>query len=50
MLNLVGIDPLEDMHGINVLDKSLLNERKGVFGEIYAHDFSTIDSSIFYRR
>ena len=37
------------MHGINVLAPDKLKSRKAVFGEIYAHDFSTIDSSVYYR-
>jgi hypothetical protein len=39
----------ENMHGINVLDEETLKKREAIFGEIYAHDFSSIDSSIFYR-
>ncbi|MEN8857336.1 MAG: sulfatase, partial [Flavobacteriaceae bacterium] len=25
-----------------------LNERKGFFGEVYAHDFDTIENSMYY--
>ena len=44
-----GIDKPGNLYGINVLDEETLNSRKAIFGEIYAHDFSTIDSSIYYR-
>lgn len=44
-----GIDSPSDMQGINVLDKDVLNQRKTIFAETYAHDFSTIDSSLYYR-
>jgi len=49
VLHLVGLKPSENMHGINVLDDETLKKREAIFGEIYAHDFSTIDSSIFSR-
>lgn len=49
VLNLVGLESPENLHGINVLDSETLNSREAIFGEIYAHDFLTIDSSIFYR-
>ncbi|MBE0653092.1 MAG: sulfatase [Bacteroidales bacterium] len=49
VLDMVGIEKSGDMHGINVLDKAKLNERDVIFGEIYAHDFTTIDSSVYYR-
>jgi len=39
----------EEMQGINVLDPANIEERKTLFSEAYAHDFSTIDSSLYYR-
>lgn len=44
-----GIEPPANLMGINVLDSSALNNRETVFAETYAHDFTTIDSSLFYR-
>lgn len=49
ILNLLGIEKPDQMHGINVLAPDKLKSRKAVFGEIYAHDFSTIDASVYYR-
>ena len=49
VLDLVGLEPNDNMYGINVLDSETLKNREAIFGEIYAHDFSSIDSSIFYR-
>lgn len=44
-----GIEAPADLQGINVLDNKALNERKTIFAETFAHDFSTIDSSLYYR-
>lgn len=44
-----GIQPPAPLQGINVLDSAALNNRKMIFAETYAHDFSTIDSSLYYR-
>ena len=44
-----GQEPAEDMQGINVLDKDAREERPYIFAETYAHDFSTMDSSLEYR-
>jgi len=44
-----GLDPSPDMQGINMLDKLARKERDAIFAETYAHDFSTIDSSLYYR-
>lgn len=49
VLSLLGIDQPEDLDGINVLDEEVLSKREALFGEIYAHDFSTIESSLYYR-
>ncbi len=47
--SICGIEPPAGLTGINVLDNVALNERKTIFAETYAHDFSTIDSSLYYR-
>ncbi len=44
-----GIDPPASLQGINVLDSAAINNRKMIFAETFAHDFSTIDSSLYYR-
>jgi arylsulfatase A-like enzyme len=37
------------LQGINVLDTTALKNREVIFAETYAHDFTTIDSSLYYR-
>ena len=37
------------MQGIDVLDQGERIAREEIFAECYAHDFSTIDSSLYYR-
>ena len=49
VLSLLDIKAPDDIKGINVLEEGRLNERDAIFGEIYAHDFSTIDSSLYYK-
>ncbi len=49
ILDLVGINKPSNMHGSNMLNPEQLHARKAIFGEIYAHDFNSIDSSLFYR-
>lgn len=49
VLNLLGMEQPKEMDGINVLDETELKNRNAIFGEIYAHDFYTVDSSLFYR-
>jgi arylsulfatase A-like enzyme len=44
-----GIEAPDDLQGINVLDDSTLNARETIFAETFAHDFTTIDSSLYYR-
>lgn len=48
VLDILGIKIPKNLPGINVLDEKALNERKGIFGEVYAHDFDTIENSMFY--
>ncbi|WP_020570322.1 sulfatase-like hydrolase/transferase [Neolewinella persica] len=49
ILGLLGMEQPDGLDGINVMDETALKQREAVFGEIYAHDFSTIDNSLFYR-
>jgi arylsulfatase A-like enzyme len=49
ILEITGIEKPQNLHGIDVLNDELLKPRESVFGEIYDHDFSTIDSSLQYR-
>lgn len=49
VLGICGIQPAEQMQGINVLDREIRKGRDAIFAETYAHDFSTIDSSLYYR-
>jgi uncharacterized sulfatase len=49
VLSLLGIEQPKEMEGINVLDETELKNRNSIFGEIYAHDFYTVDSSLNYR-
>jgi uncharacterized sulfatase len=49
ILSLLGIEAPAGLDGIDVLDEAQLKERKTLFGEIYAHDFDTIENSLFYR-
>jgi uncharacterized sulfatase len=44
-----GIEPPDNLKGINVLDNAALKNRETIFAETYAHDFTTIDSSLYYR-
>lgn len=48
VLDILAIEKPKNLPGISVLDSNALKERKGVFGEVYAHDFDTMDNSIFY--
>lgn len=47
--SICGIEPLKKLRGINVLDNKSLKNRETIFAETYAHDFTTIDSSLYYR-
>lgn len=48
VLDILEIKKPVNLPGVNVLDENALNERKGVFGEVYAHDFDTIENSMYY--
>jgi arylsulfatase A-like enzyme len=49
LLDICGITPADNMQGINLLDSRALSERKEIFCETYAHDFTSVDSSLHYR-
>jgi len=48
VLDILDIKKPSNLPGISVLDKEALNNRKGIFGEVYAHDFESIEKSMFY--
>ncbi|NJX14281.1 sulfatase family protein [Tamlana crocina] len=48
VLDILGIEKPENLPGVSVLDEEALAERKGIFGEVYAHDFDTIENSMYY--
>ncbi|GAB7255964.1 sulfatase-like hydrolase/transferase [Polaribacter sp. OB-PA-B3] len=48
VLDILNIKKPDNLPGISVLDTKALNKRKGIFGEVYAHDFDTIENSMFY--
>ncbi len=49
VLSLLGIERPNSLDGINVLDKEELKNREAIFGEIYNHDFNTVEESLKYR-
>lgn len=49
LLGINDIEPTSDMQGINVLDKQALESRDMIFAENLAHDFSSLDSSVYHR-
>ena len=48
VLDILGIEKPVKLPGVSVLDEKALTERKGIFGEVYAHDFDTIENSMYY--
>ena len=48
VLDILNIDKPKNLPGLSVLDEEALENREEIFGEIYAHDFTTIESSLFY--
>lgn len=48
ILDICGIDPTEEMQGVSVLDEGSLKSRGAIFAETYAHDFTSIDESLYY--
>lgn len=49
VLSLLGMERPEGLDGIDVLDEVALKQREAVYGEIYAHDFHTVDNSLYYQ-
>jgi arylsulfatase A-like enzyme len=49
ILEITGIPVPEDRQGLNLLNSRSLAERTTIFAENYAHDFSSMDSSLFQR-
>jgi len=49
VLALLGIERPNALDGINVLDKNELENREAIFGEIYNHDFNTVEESLKYK-
>lgn len=49
VLGLLNMEAPKELDGINVLDAKALTGREALFGEIYAHDFDTVEGSLFYR-
>lgn len=49
VLALLGMDRPEELDGINVLDETEIKNREAVYGEIYNHDFNTIEDGLKYR-
>ncbi|MFC4722256.1 sulfatase-like hydrolase/transferase [Geojedonia litorea] len=48
VLDVLDIDKPKNLPGISVLNEIALEGRDAIFGEIYAHDFDTVESSMFY--
>ncbi|MFC4095231.1 sulfatase family protein [Euzebyella saccharophila] len=49
VLDLIGLERPDDLDGINVLNEAEQNKREAVYGEIYEHDFNTVEESLNYR-
>lgn len=49
VLSLLGMEHPKELEGIDILNKTELENRDAIFGEIYAHDFNTVEGSLFYR-
>lgn len=48
VLDILDIKQPKNLPGVSVLDEKALQSRKGIFGEVYAHDFDTIENSMYY--
>jgi len=48
VLDILNIEKPKNLPGVSVLDTKALEVRKGIFGEVYAHDFDTIENSMYY--
>jgi uncharacterized sulfatase len=49
VLDMIGINRPGELDGVNVLNNDELKKREVIFGEIYYHDFDTVDESLKYR-
>lgn len=49
VLDLLGMERPETLDGINVLNETEQKNREAIFGEIYNHDFNTVNESLKYR-
>ncbi len=49
VLSRLDMERPEPLDGIDVLDADERQNRKTIFGEIYAHDFNSIPNSLYYR-
>ncbi|WP_250149166.1 sulfatase-like hydrolase/transferase [Flagellimonas sp. 389] len=49
VLSLIGIDEPKNLDGIDILNKSKVKKRDAIYGEIYSHDFNTIEGSLYYQ-
>ena len=49
MLAACKLEPAEGIQGIDMLDSKIREEREAIFAEVYAHDFSSVDSSLYHR-
>ncbi len=49
VLEICGLEPAANMQGINMLDEAVRKNRQAIFAETYAHDFVSVDSSLYYR-
>lgn len=49
VLSIVGIEQPKNLDGIDILDKEEVKKRDVIYGEIYSHDFNTIEGSLYYR-
>ena len=48
VLDILDIKKPENLPGISVLNETAINKRETVFGEIYAHDFDSVETSMYY--
>ncbi|APY11650.1 sulfatase [Seonamhaeicola sp. S2-3] len=48
VLDVLNMEKPENLPGISVLKENELENREGIFGEVYAHDFDTIENSMYY--
>ena len=49
ILEICGLASEPEMKGINVLNKEALSGRDAIFAEAHAHDFTTVDESLYFR-